>query len=68
MRRAPLEALAQALLRATDLAFHSYVMSLAPHMYSSRSVFQLQMRLVLRRRARYGGRKGRRAARRLAGR
>lgn len=68
MRRAPLEALAQALLRATDLAFYSYVMSLAPHMYSSRSVFQLQMRLVLRRRVRYGGRKGRRAALRLAGR
>lgn len=66
MRRPPLDALTKALLRASDLAFHSYLMSVLPHMYGPHSVFQLQMRLVLRRRARYGGRKGRRAARRLA--
>ena len=41
--------------------------SLAVHLLSPQARFKLAMRAVLRRRAQYGGRKGRRAARRLRG-
>ena len=42
--------------------------SLMTHLYSPQAVFRIGMLATLRRRVKYGGRKGRRAALRLAGR
>jgi len=42
--------------------------SLMVHLFSPQAVFRMAMLVTLRRRVQYGGRKGRRAALRLAGR
>ena len=45
-----------------------YERSLMVHLYSPQAVFRIAILATLRRRVKYGGRKGRRAALRLAGR
>ena len=51
-----------------EAARRRYERSLMVHMYSPQAVFRIAILATLRRRVKYGGRKGRRAALRLAGR
>lgn len=61
----PSKELLAAFERHVELTMQHWENSCARLMYSPRAAWELLFRRVLRRRVKYGGRKGRRAARRL---